>query len=274
LLKYFYKFLYYSFLTIGIVLKYGGTTGGGADEKYGGTTGGGVAAKYGGTTGGVPLKYGGGVTGGVVKVGGVTGGVIGGTTGGVIGGVPLKYGGGTTGGVIGGVTGGVIGGGVIGGTTGGVIGGTTGGVIGGGVIGGTTGGVIGGGVTGGTTGGTTGGVTEVSLIVIVEEFATTVPVVETVLKLILNVSGPSVVKSAANDKTNDPESADIATDPPDVTALAGELKSALFTVPDSPVIVQYKVPVPKFLVATVNVTEEPSFTDVVLGVIVYEGIPI
>mgnify|MGYP003331901868 CR=1 FL=1 len=112
------------------------------------------------------------------------------------------------------------------------------------------------------------GVIDVSLIVIVAEVALIVPDVETVLMLTLNVSGPSVVKSFANVKENDPKLLVIATEPPALTALAGELKSASFTVPDNPRIVQYSVPVPKFCVVTVSVTDEPSFTDVVLGLIV------
>ena len=61
----------------------------------------------------------------------------------------------------------------------------------------------------------------------------------------------------------------IVTDPPDVTAFAGDEKSVLFTVPETASNVQYNVPDPNPVVVIVNVTDEPSFTDVVLGEIEY-----
>ena len=84
-------------------------------------------------------------------------------------------------------------------------------------------------MTGGVTGGVTGGgVIEVSFIVIVELVATPVPDVDPVLSLALNCSAPSVVASFDKVKTKEPELAVIDTDPPDVTAFAGDEKSALF----------------------------------------------
>jgi hypothetical protein len=78
-----------------------------------------------------------------------------------------------------------------------------------------------------------------------------------------------VVTSFARVSANEPELLVIDTDPPGLTAFAGEEKSELFIVPDIPVIVQYNVPVPNPTAVTVMVTDEPSFTEVVLGDIEY-----
>ena len=104
-----------------------------------------------------------------------------------------------------------------------------------------------------------------SLIVTVALVATIVPDVDTVLSLALNDSVPSVVKSFERVTENDPELFVIDTDPPAETAFAGEEKSVLFTVPLTASNVQYKVPEPKLVVVTVNVTDEPSFTEVGLA---------
>jgi hypothetical protein len=61
----------------------------------------------------------------------------------------------------------------------------------------------------------------------------------------------------------------MVTEPPAVTAEAGDEKSALVIDPDTAAIVQYNVPDPNPVVVIVNVTDDPSFTEVVLGVIVY-----
>ena len=131
--------------------------------------------------------------------------------------------------------------------------------------------IIGGGVAiiGGGVAIIGGGVCEVSFIVIVELVLTIGPAVDPVLKLKVKDSAPSVVKSLANVTACDPELFVIATDPPAVTAEAGDEKSVLFIVPDTAANVQYRVPVPNPTVVIVNVTDEPSFTEVVLGDIVY-----
>lgn len=72
----------------------------------------------------------------------------------------------------------------------------------------------------------TEGVIEVSPTVTVELVATIVPAVDPVLKRDKKDSVPSVVTSFASVTAKDPESDIIETDPPDVTAFAGELKSA------------------------------------------------
>ena len=63
--------------------------------------------------------------------------------------------------------------------------------------------------------------------------ATTVPVVDPVRKLARKDSAPSVVASFARITAKEPELLVIVTEPPAVTAIAGELKSALLTVPDT-----------------------------------------
>ena len=78
------------------------------------------------------------------------------------------------------------------------------------------------------------GVIEVSPTETVELVATIVPEVDTVLKRDKKDSVPSVVESFASVTAKEPESETIETDPPDVTAFAGELKSAS----DTPSIVQ------------------------------------
>lgn len=108
-----------------------------------------------------------------------------------------------------------------------------------------------------------------SFIVIVALVATIVPDVDPVLSLDLNVSAPSVVASFASVTANEPELFVIVTDPPDVTAFAGDEKSVLFTVPETASNVQYNVPEPNPDVVIVNVTDDPSFTEVVLGEIEY-----
>jgi hypothetical protein len=65
-----------------------------------------------------------------------------------------------------------------------------------------------------------------------------VPAVDPVRKLARNDSAPSVVTSFARITAKEPELLVIVTEPPDVTAFAGELKSALLTVPDTPSSVQ------------------------------------
>jgi hypothetical protein len=111
----------------------------------------------------------------------------------------------------------------------------------------------------------------VSATATVELVATTVPVVDPVRKLARNDSAPSVVTSFARITAKEPELLVIVTEPPDVTAFAGELKSALLIVPVTPARVQYKVPDPKFAVVTVNVTVAPSFTEVEFGASEYVG---
>ena len=105
-------------------------------------------------------------------------------------------------------------------------------------------------------------------MVIVELVATIGPVVDPVLKLKVNDSVPSVVLSLFSVIACDPELLVIETDPPDI-APAGDAKSKVLIVPTTPANVQYNVPVPNPVVVIVNVTDEPSFTEVVLGVIVY-----
>ena len=94
---------------------------------------------------------------------------------------------------------------------------------------------------------------EVSVMVMVLESATMVPLVERVLSCTLKVSGPSVKASVAISKLKLPLLSVMLTEPPFDTALAGELKSALLIVPVSPSMVQYKVPDPKLSVAILSV---------------------
>lgn len=101
------------------------------------------------------------------------------------------------------------------------------------------------------------------------DIASTGPVVLPVLNCAAKDSAPSVVKSFAKVTENDPELFVIDTDPPADTALAGDEKSELFIVPDMAVNVQYKVPVPKPVVVTVNVTDDPSLTEVGFADIAY-----
>jgi hypothetical protein len=84
----------------------------------------------------------------------------------------------------------------------------------------------------------TEGEVEVSPIVTVELVATIVPAVDPDLKRDKKDSEPSVLVSFASVTEKDPESEVILTEPPNVTAFAGELKSELFTVPDTPSRVQ------------------------------------
>ena len=79
---------------------------------------------------------------------------------------------------------------------------------------------------------------------------------------------PSVVTSLDICKVNEPEFAVIVTDPPAVTALAGSEKSALFMVPDTASMVQYKlVPLATNVVAMVYVIVLPSTTVEVAGAV-------
>ena len=78
------------------------------------------------------------------------------------------------------------------------------------------------------------GVVEVSDTVIVELVATTVPEVDPVRKRAKKDSVPSVVVSLLKVTEKVPELLVIDTEPPAVTALAGELKSALLIVPETP----------------------------------------
>jgi hypothetical protein len=57
-----------------------------------------------------------------------------------------------------------------------------------------------------------------------------------------------VAESVANRSVNDPLLFDIETDPPAVTALLGEAKSALATDPETATMVQYRVPEPNAVV--------------------------
>jgi hypothetical protein len=61
-----------------------------------------------------------------------------------------------------------------------------------------------------------------------------VPAVDPVRKLARKDSAPSVVASLLRTTAKDPVLLVIATEPPEVTAFAGELKSALLMVPDMP----------------------------------------
>ena len=92
----------------------------------------------------------------------------------------------------------------------------------------------GGGGPGSGGGGGGGAATEVSATVTVALVATTVPVVDPVRKLARKDSVPSVVVSLLKTTAKEPELLVIVTEPPAVTALAGELKSALLMVPDTP----------------------------------------
>ena len=87
---------------------------------------------------------------------------------------------------------------------------------------------------GGGGGGGGGAETDVSATATVALVATTVPVVDPVRKLARKDSAPSVVVSLLKTTAKEPELLVIVTEPPAVTALAGELKSALLMVPDTP----------------------------------------
>ena len=118
-----------------------------------------------------------------------------------------------------------------------------GGVAGGGVAGGGPGSGgggpgSGGGGPGSGGGGGGGAETDVSATVTVALVATTVPEVDPVRKRAKKDSVPSVVVSLLKVTEKVPELLVIDTEPPAVTALAGELKSALFIVPETPPRVQ------------------------------------
>ena len=86
-----------------------------------------------------------------------------------------------------------------------------------------------------------------SRIVTEDAVATTGPDVEPVRNCMISVSLPSVMPSLATTRVMSPVLLLIATDP----EFTLSLKSAATLVP---LFVQYSVPVPKFVVVTVNVT--------------------
>jgi hypothetical protein len=78
----------------------------------------------------------------------------------------------------------------------------------------------------------------VSPTLTVELVATAVPEVETVRKRAKKDSVPSVDESLLKTTAKVPELLVIVTEPPELTAFAGELKSALLMVPVTPSRVQ------------------------------------
>ena len=73
---------------------------------------------------------------------------------------------------------------------------------------------------------------------IVELEATVAPEVEVMRRRAKKDSVPSVLESLFNVTAKEPELFVIDTDPPEVTASAGELKSELLIVPETPSSVQ------------------------------------
>jgi hypothetical protein len=104
--------------------------------------------------------------------------------------------------------------------------------------------------------------TDISLIETEELVPITVPDVETVLTLTVNVSVPSVVESATANTEKLDEPLDI-TKLPLVAVKSAELVVTLL-------IVQYKVVPFMTLEVTLNVSLEPSSTDAVFGVTEHE----
>jgi hypothetical protein len=79
---------------------------------------------------------------------------------------------------------------------------------------------------------------ELSPTEIVELEATVAPEVDPRRRRAKKDSVPSVLESLFNVTAKEPELSVIDTDPPEVTALAGELKSELLIVPETPSSVQ------------------------------------